>query len=69
MNIIKKIQLGTYLEILISIITFGNGERLALFIAKRFFGRNECGCCFRKWWLNHLTNPDLKNECNQIKLF
>lgn len=69
MNIIKKIQLGTYLEVLISIITIGNGERLALFIAKRFFNAETCGCCERKQWLNRLTNPDYDGKCNQIKLF
>lgn len=65
----KFIKLGTWLEILINIITFGKGERLALLFAKRFFNSDTCGCCERKWWLDHLTNPTLENECNKgIKL-
>jgi hypothetical protein len=69
MNIIKKIQLGTYLEILISIITFGKGELLALFVAKKFFNSDKCYCCERKEWLNRLTNKEYDGKCNQIKLF
>jgi hypothetical protein len=68
-NIWSKIQLGTYLEVLLSIITLGQSEHIALFIAKRFFGRNECGCCERKEWLNKLTNPNYDGKCNQINLF
>ena len=67
-SVIKKIQIGTYLEILLSIITVGQSEHIALFIAKRFFGRNDCGCCKRKEWLNKLTNPDYDGMCNGIKL-
>jgi hypothetical protein len=68
-KLLSKIQLGTYLEILISIITIGNGERLALFIAKRFFNSDSCGCCERKQWLNRLTNPQYDGKCKGIKLF
>ena len=64
----KYIQLGTILEVLISIFTFGNGERIALFIARRIFNKNSCGCCERKQWLNRLTNKDYDGKCNQIKL-
>ena len=67
-SFIRKVQLGTYLEILLSIITVGQSEHIALFIAKRFFGRNDCGCCKRKEWLNKLTNPHYDGKCNQIKL-
>lgn len=67
-KILNKIQIGTYLEVLLSIITLGQSEHIALFIAKRFFGRNECGCCERKQWLNRLTNPVYDGKCNQIKL-
>jgi hypothetical protein len=65
----KWIKLGSWLEFLIEIITFGYGERLALLIAKRFFNSDSCGCCERKQWLNRLTNPQYDGECNQIKLF
>ena len=67
-SIIKKIQLGTYLEILLSIITAGQSQHIALFIAKRFFGRNDCGCCRRKEIMNRWTNPDYDGKCNQIQL-
>jgi hypothetical protein len=69
MNIIKKIQLGTYLEFLLLIITVGQSERIALYIAKRFFGRNDCGCCQRKEKMNRWTNPEYDGKCNAIKLF
>ena len=67
-SFIRKIQLGTYLEILLFIITVGQSERIALYIAKRFFGRNDCGCCLRKQTMNRWTNPDYDGKCNGIKL-
>jgi hypothetical protein len=68
-NIISKIQIGTYVEFIINLLTLGKGELLALFIAKKFFNSNSCGCCERKQWLNKLTNPHYDGKCNQIKLF
>lgn len=65
----KWIKLGTWLEVLIHIITFGYGEQIALYIAKKFFNKNSCGCCERKQYLNRLTNPQYDGKCNQIKLF
>ena len=65
----KRIQLGTYLEWLIKIITLNNGERFALWIAKKFFNSDKCYCCERKEFLNRLTNKDYNGNCNQIKLF
>lgn len=67
-KILNKIKLGTWLEILINIITFGKGERLAILIARRFFNSNKCYCCERKQWLNRLTNPQFDGDCNRIKL-
>jgi len=64
----KKIQLGTWLELVIKIITFNTGEHIALWVSKKVFGKNSCGCCERKQWLNRLTNPQYDGECNQIKL-
>ena len=66
---LKKIEIGTYLEWFIKIITINNGERFALWIAKTFFNTNDCGCCRRKELLNQLTNPTYDGGCNQIKLF
>lgn len=66
---LKKIKLGNVAEIIISIITFGYGEQLALWIAKKLFNKNTCGCCERKQWLNRLTNPAYNGNCGSIKLF
>ena len=63
----KWIKLGDWVEALIHVITFGFGERIALGIAK-LFGKNSCGCCERKQWLNRLTDKDYDGECNMIKL-
>ena len=68
-KIISKIQIGTAFEFIINLLTLGKGELLALFIAKKFFNSNSCGCCERKQWLNKLTNPHYDGKCNQIKLF
>ena len=68
-KIISKIQIGTAVEFIINLLTLGKGELLALFIAKKFFNSNSCGCCERKQWLNKLTNPHYDGKCNQIKLF
>jgi hypothetical protein len=65
----KWIKLGTWLEFLIDFLTMGQGERIAIWIARKVFGRNECGCCQRKEWLNKLTNPAYDGECNGIKLY
>lgn len=63
----EKIKIGDWVEALIYVITFGFGERIALSIAK-LFGKDSCGCCERKQWLNRLTNPAYNGNCNQIKL-
>lgn len=63
----KWIKLGDYTEACIHVITLGFGERIALAIAK-LFGKNSCGCCERKQWLNRLTDKNYDGECNMIKL-
>jgi hypothetical protein len=63
----KKIKIGDWTEWLIEIMTLGNGESIAMWIAE-LFGYSNCGCCERKEWLNKLTNPDYDGECNKIKL-
>jgi hypothetical protein len=65
---LKWIKLGDYTEALIYVITFGFGEKFALFVA-RLGGKNSCGCCERKQWLNRLTNKEYDGKCNDIKLF
>ena len=64
----RIIKLGTWLEWLIDLITWGRGELIALWVAKRFFDSDTCGCCERKQWLNRLTNKEYDGKCNQIKL-
>ena len=68
-KILSKIQIGTLVEFIINLLTFGKGELLALWIAKRFFNSDSCGCCERKQWLNRLTNPQYDGKCKGIKLF
>ena len=65
----KWIKLGTWLELLIEFLTMGQGERIALWIAKKVFGKNECGCCQRKEWLNRLTDKSYYGHCDEIKIF
>jgi hypothetical protein len=68
MEIIKRVKIGDWIEALIYVITFGFGEKFALFVA-RLGGKNSCGCCERKQWLNRLTNKEYDGKCNEIKLF
>jgi hypothetical protein len=62
----KRIKLGDWLEAFIDVITKGQGERLAEWIAIDLLGYNSCGCCKRKQWLNRLTNKDYDGNCNGI---
>ena len=68
-NNMKRIELGTYLEWIIKVLTFNTGDKIALFIAKKLFNKNTCGCCERKQWLNRLTNPTCDGKCGSIKLW
>ena len=65
----KWIKLGTWLEFLIEVFTLGKGEAIALWISKKVFKKDSCGCCERKQWLNQLTNPYYDGRCNEIKLY
>ena len=62
----KRIKLGDWLEAFIDVITKGQGQRLAEWIAIDLLGYNSCGCCKRKQWLNRLTNKDYDGNCNGI---
>jgi hypothetical protein len=64
----KFIKLGTILEAVIAGVTLGQGEIIALWIAKTFFNSDKCYCCERKQWLNRLTDKTYDGKCNQIKL-
>jgi hypothetical protein len=63
----KHIRIGDWVEALIHTISLGYGERISLAIA-RLFGKNSCGCCERKQWLNRLTDSTYDGKCNQINL-
>lgn len=65
-KLLSKIQIGTVVEFIINLLTLGRGELLALYIAKKFFNSDSCGCCERKQWLNRLTNKAYDGKCNGI---
>lgn len=46
-------KLGNILEVIISIITFNQGKKIATYIAK-LRGKEDCGCERRKQKLNNL---------------
>jgi len=46
-------KLGDFLEKLISIVTLGQGKKIATYIAK-LRGKEDCGCERRKQKLNNL---------------
>jgi len=48
-----RIKLGNLLEIIIKIITLGQGKRIAKYIAKKM-GYEDCGCDDRKKALNNI---------------
>ena len=64
-----RIKLGTWLEWLIDLFTLGWGKHIATWIAVDVLGKQSCGCCERKQWLNRLTNKSYDGQCNEIKLF
>tara|TARA_R100000900_G_scaffold136219_1_gene114099 strand:- start:753 stop:932 length:180 start_codon:yes stop_codon:yes gene_type:complete len=48
-----RIKLGDLIELIIKIITLGQGKRIATYIAKKF-GYESCNCENRKEALNKL---------------
>ena len=64
-----KLHLGTILEVVINIISFGTGKYIATWIAVDLFGFKSCGCCERKEWLNRLTDKEYNGNCKDIKLW
>lgn len=53
----RNLRLGDRLEWLINVITFGQGHKIAMFIANKL-GYEDCGCNKRKDWLNNLFLPE-----------
>ncbi len=49
--------LGDIVERIISIITLGQGKRIATAVA-RLFGFKSCNCDTRRIWLNNLFKKD-----------
>ena len=64
-----KIKLGTWLAVLINIVTLGTGKYIASWIAIDIFDFESCGCCEREQWLNRLTCKSFDGRCNEIKLW
>ena len=65
----KWIKIGNIVEIILNIISLGYSEQIALWIAKKLFNKDKCGCCERKQWLNRLTNKSYDGKCNSIQLW
>lgn len=54
----KNLRLGDRLEWLINLITFGQGNKIATFIAVKIFKKEDCGCSRKKNYLNNLFLPE-----------
>ena len=63
-----QIKIGTWLAVLINIVTLGWGKYIASWIAVDLFGFQTCGCCEREEWLNRLTCKSFNGDCGGIKL-
>ena len=48
------IKLGNIVDGIINVITLGWGKDLAGWIALKYFGKADCGCEYRRIWLNEL---------------
>lgn len=55
-------RLGDKLEVLINIITLGQGKKIAKWVAKKFFDLDDCGCSERKRKLNNITRNGKSTE-------
>lgn len=53
--------LGDMLHYIIYFLTFGQGKRIATFIAKKM-GYESCNCDGRRVWLNNLFLPKHKKQ-------
>ncbi len=60
-------KLGDLTEKIISILTLGQGKKLATYIAK-LRGKEDCGCNRRKEKLNNLNFKSMSIISNTIKL-
>lgn len=55
-------RLGDKLEVLINILTLGQGKKIAKWVAKKFFDLDDCGCSERKRKLNNITRNGKSTE-------
>jgi len=54
-------RLGDITELIIKLVTLGQGKRIATFVAK-LFGYETCNCDKRRVWLNNLFLSDDKKQ-------
>lgn len=66
---LEHIELGTYLEALIHVLTLGYGKRFSEWLAVDVLGFSSCGCCERREWLNRLTDKSYDGKCKGVKLW
>tara|TARA_B100001093_G_scaffold401801_1_gene389497 strand:- start:786 stop:1226 length:441 start_codon:yes stop_codon:yes gene_type:complete len=60
-------KLGNLVEKIISIITLGQGKKIAMYVAK-LRGKEDCGCDRRKKKLNNINFNKMQFTNNLIKL-
>ena len=60
-------KLGNLIEKIISILTLGQGKRLAMYIAK-LRGKEDCGCNRRKQKLNNINFKSMSVVSTTINL-
>ena len=68
-SLLEIIRIGDWVEAFIHTFTLGFGGRISMFIAVKLLGKESCGCCERKQWLNRLTNKNYNGHCNEIRLW
>jgi hypothetical protein len=49
-----RIKLGNLIELIIKVLTLGQGKKIAKWIAVKFFKMEDCGCDDRKKALNNI---------------
>lgn len=52
--------LGDLLYYFLKVISLGQSEKIAQYIAKKLFKKEDCGCNRRRNYLNNLFLPDHK---------
>ena len=60
-------KLGNFIEVLIKIITLGQGKKIATYVAK-LRGKEDCGCHKRKEILNNISFTSMEHTEKQFTL-